>query len=142
MCHTFRINKALKAGAGTGSLGYMLSAGVLKDLSALTRQNLGHYKGALLLWLSFYFSLDVILNNSHLHLDLACLKFIYFFLLTACHISGTGKKSTSDLRELCVPGRVFFIKPRKLKEVRCVYFSSFFPLERIEMARDEYSTRI
>ena len=51
-CFTsLRINKALKAGAGTGSLGYMLSAGVLKDLSALTRQNLGHYKGALFIWL-------------------------------------------------------------------------------------------
>ena len=35
---------------------------------------------------------------------------------------GKGKKSSSDLRELCVPGRVFFVKPRKLKEVRSVCF--------------------
>ena len=58
-CFTsFRINKALKAGAGTGPLGYMLSAGVLKDLSALTRQNLGHYKGALLILFLVYLPIN------------------------------------------------------------------------------------
>ncbi len=45
---------------------------------------------------------------------------IYAYEIRCSYLVHAGKTSTSDLRELCVPGRVFFIKPRKLKEVGIV----------------------